>query len=85
MVIEDENRSREEAREHYQASERRANSLAGEIEELRAALEAAERARKASEGELHEVTDRVSELSTANAMLAAHKRKLDTDVQAMQV
>ena len=35
MVIEDENRSREEAREHYQSSERRANALAGEIEELR--------------------------------------------------
>ena len=51
----------------------------------RAALEAAERARKASEGELHEVNDRVSELSTQNATLAAHKRKLDTDVQAMQV
>ena len=52
---------------------------------FRAALEAAERARKASEGELHEVNDRVSELSTANATLSAHKRKLDTDVQAMQV
>ena len=35
MVIEEENRSREEAREHYQSSERRSNQLAGEIEELR--------------------------------------------------
>ena len=35
MVIEDENRSREEAREQYQMSERRSNQLAGEIEELR--------------------------------------------------
>ena len=43
MVITEENRARDEAREAYHSSERRANTLAGEIEELRAMLEAAER------------------------------------------
>merc|ERR1712055_1232946 len=73
-----------EAREAYGASERRANVLAGEIEELRTQLEAAERARKSAEGELHEASDRIAELSGSNASLAAAKRKLEMDVQAMQ-
>ena len=68
-----------------QTAERRANLLAGEIDELRTQLEAAERARKAAEGELHEASDRVSELSISNASLTATKRKLETDIQAMQV
>lgn len=37
--IEDEQRQREEAREAYNAAERRATILTGEIEELRSALE----------------------------------------------
>ena len=44
-----------------------------------------QRSRKASEGELHEVNDRVSELSTQNSTLSSHKRKLETDVAAMQL
>jgi myosin heavy subunit len=83
-AIEDEQRARDEAREQYQAAERRANMLAGELEELRTQLEAAERARKQAEGELHEASDRVSELSISNASLTATKRKLETDIQAMQ-
>ena len=59
--------------------------LAGEIEELRTQLEAAERARKAAEGELHEASDRVGDLSNANSSLATQKRKLENDIQAMQV
>ena len=58
---------------------------AGELEELRTALEAAERARKMAEGELHEASDRVSELSNQVSVLTSAKRKLETDVQAMQV
>ena len=42
----------------FKASERRANMIHGEIEELTTQLEAAERARKAAEGELHEAADR---------------------------
>jgi len=59
--------------------------LAGEIEELRTQLEAAERARKAAESELHEASDRVSDLSNSNSSLATQKRKLENDIQAMQV
>ena len=59
--------------------------LAGEIEELRTQLEAAERARKGAENELHEASDRVGDLSNANSSLATQKRKLENDIQAMQV
>jgi len=83
--IEVEQRSREEAREQHQASERRAMVLAGEIEELRAQVEAAERARKIAESELHEASDRVSELSASSSSFSAQKRKLENDIQAMHV
>ncbi len=59
--------------------------MSTELEELRSSLESAERARKQAEGELSEATDRVNELSTTNASLAAHKRRLEADCQAMQV
>jgi len=84
QAVEVEQKAVQEAREAYGASERRANVLAGEIEELKTQLEAAERARKAAEGELHEAVDRVGELSGSNASLNATKRKLEMDIQAMQ-
>jgi predicted nucleic acid-binding Zn-ribbon protein len=85
QAIEAEQSTASESREQYAMSERRAMVLAGELEELRTQLEAAERARKAAEGELHEASDRVSEMSVASASLATHKRKLENDIQAMQV
>jgi len=59
--------------------------IAGELEELRTQLDAAERARKAAEAELHETSDRVSELAASNNSLVTSKRKLEIDIQAMQV
>ena len=78
-------RSREEIREQYAASERRAMGLTGELEELRTHMEAAERSRKAAESELHEASDRVAELTNANSSLSTQKRKLENDIQAMHV
>jgi chromosome segregation ATPase len=85
QAVENEVRAKDEIREQYAASERRALVLAGEIEELRTQLEAGERARKAAEGELHEASDRVNELSAANSSIAAQKRKLENDIQAIHV
>lgn len=84
-AVQDAMRERDDARESVMAADRRTQVLAGEIEELRTQLEAAERGRKAAEGELHEAADRVSELSASNATTNAAKRKLESDVQAMQV
>jgi len=82
--IEDEQRQRDEAREAAVAAERRANIIAGELEDLRTALEQAERARRAAENELNEAADRISELSTQNATLSSQKRQLESNVAAMQ-
>ena len=83
--VENEVKAREEIKEQYAASERRAMGLSGELEELRTHMEAAERSRKAAEGELHEASDRVAELTNANSSLATQKRKLENDIQAMHV
>lgn len=82
--IDTEHHSREEVREQNVQAERRANLLGGEIDELRAQLDAAERARKHVESELHEAADRVNELNESVATLTTGKRKMETDVQAMQ-
>lgn len=83
--IEEEQRQREEARESYNMAERRCLMLQGEVEELRTALEQAERARKAAEGELTEANERVNELSAQVSSFQGQKRKLESDIQAMQV
>ena len=83
--IEDEQRQREDIREQFAMAERRALMLQGELEELRTQLEAAERARKMADSELHEANDRVSELAQQNTSLNSVKRKLETDISAMQV
>lgn len=85
MQLEDEQRGKDDIREQMTSSERRAMVIAGELEELRTQLEAAERARKAAEAELHETSDRVSELASSNNSLVTSKRKLEIDIQAMQV
>lgn len=83
--LEEELRAKDDLRDQLSAAERRALSLSGELDELRAQLEAAERARKAAENDLHEAADRVSELTATNSSLVAAKRKIEIDIQAMQV
>ena len=82
--VEDAFRQRDEAGEAAAAAERRANLIASELEEIRAALEQAERARKAAENDLHDAADRIGELSSQNATLAAQKRKLEGDAVSIQ-
>ena len=83
--IEQEQRTREEIREQFLSSEHRVTVLSGELEELRAQLDASERARKIAESELHEASDRLSEVTAASTFLSTQKRKLELDIQAMQV
>ncbi|XP_067673651.1 myosin heavy chain, striated muscle-like [Haliotis asinina] len=82
--VEEERRAREEAREALSAIERRCNSFKAEAEELQANLENADRGRKNAEAELTEALDRVNELTATNSSLQGQKRKLDSDISAMQ-
>ncbi|CAF1220495.1 unnamed protein product [Adineta steineri] len=82
--LELEQQQRDEAREAAVSAERRANMITGEVEELHTALEQAERARKAAEIELHDIADRISDLSSQNANFSSQKRQLESTVAAMQ-
>ena len=83
--MEEELRQKEEVREQLSAAEKRGIQLNGELEELRTQMEMSERARKSAESELNDAADRVSELLAANASLTSTRRKLEADMQAMQV
>ena len=74
-----------QAREQSAALERRISVLTAEIEELRSQVDTSERSRKAAESELHETSDRVAELGAQNAALSGAKRKMESEIQAMQV
>ncbi|XP_019724948.1 myosin-7B-like [Hippocampus comes] len=60
--------------------ERRCVLMAAEGEELRGALEHADHTRKMAEYELVEVTEKANLLTTQNAGLVSHKKKLEADV-----
>lgn len=75
----------QEARNEHQSYEKRIALLTGQLEETKAQLEAAERAYKSAHSELAEVIERVNELTTANGSLQSAKRKVETDLQAVQV
>ncbi|XP_024895490.1 myosin-7B [Pteropus alecto] len=76
----EEQRLAAELREQAQALERRAALLAGELEELRAALEQGERSRRLAEQELLEATERLNLLHSQNTGLLNQKKKLEVDL-----
>jgi chromosome segregation ATPase len=83
--VDEEQRARRSHREELVASERRATLLSSELEEVKSQVEVLERARKAVEADLYEAADRVTELTATNIALAAAKKKLEADMQAVHV
>lgn len=82
--VEDQERQKGEMREAVVAADRKVSNLMVELDEFRSALELNDRARKAAEQDVHEAGERVNELNAANTLLAAHKRKLESDVGALR-
>jgi len=80
----DEARIESEIREQSVMSEKRANLLMSEIEEIRTQIHASETAKKGIDEEYHEATTRVNELTNQNQMYVTMRRKLETDIAAMQ-
>merc|ERR1712037_721043 len=64
---EEEQRQRQEVTEKASLAERRANALAGEMEEARALLDSAERGKRQIEAELAESRAAVNEMNTINS------------------
>jgi len=84
VLLEEERRSGDEARNALSISERKRLALAQELEDARSLLEAAERARKNAQDELVEVNVRISEMSIQITALINDKRRLEQDMAALQ-
>merc|ERR1712037_282345 len=80
---EEEQRQRQEVTEKASLAERRANALAGEMEEARALLDSAERGKRQIEAELAESRAAVNEMNTINSKASSDKRSLESSVHTI--
>merc|ERR1712115_31612 len=80
---EEEQRQRQEIAEKASLAERRANALAGEMEEARSLLDSAERGKRQTEAELAESRNAVNEMTSINSKAASDKRSLEGAVHTM--
>merc|ERR1711915_965253 len=79
----EESRVRQEMTEKASLAERRANALAGEMEEARSLLDSAERGKRQTEAELGEARTAVNEMSSINSKASAEKRAVEGAVHTM--
>jgi myosin heavy chain 6/7 len=79
----EESKQRQELAEKASLAERRANALAGEMEEARSLLDSAERGKKQTEGELTEARHAVNEMASINTKAMAEKRHLEGEVHTL--
>merc|ERR1711962_999172 len=82
-AYEEEQRHRQEVAEKASLAERRANALAGEMEEARSLLDSAERGKRQTEAELAESRNAVNEMTSINSKAASDKRSLEGAVHTM--
>merc|ERR1712025_606734 len=80
---EEEQRQRQEIAEKASLAERRANALAGEMEEARSLLDSAERGKRQTEAELAESRNAVNEMTSINSKAASDKRSLEGAVHTL--
>merc|ERR1712223_1713800 len=83
-ALTEESRVRQEMAEKASLADRRANALAGEMEESRSLLDSAERGKRQTEAELGESRAAVNEMTTINTRAGAEKRSLEAAVLTMQ-
>merc|ERR1719289_796521 len=82
-AYEEEQRQRQEVVEKATLADRRANALAGEMEEARSLLDSAERGKRQTEAELSESRAAVNEMTSINSRAASDKRSLEGAVYTM--
>merc|ERR1712002_997127 len=83
QAFEDEARGRAQIAEQVGISERKANALAGEMEEARSLLDSAERGKRQTEAELAESRNAVNEMTTINSKAASDKRAIEGAVHTL--
>lgn len=83
--LEEEQRLASELREQLGISERRSNALHGELDESRTLLEQSDRGRRQAESDLADANEHISQLTSQNNSLTIAKRKLENEMQTLQV
>merc|ERR550517_829271 len=78
-----EEEQRQEVVEKANLADRRANALAGEVEEARSLLDSAERGKRQTEAELSESRHAVNEMTTINSKASSDKRSVESAVHTM--
>merc|ERR1712226_709021 len=76
-AYEEEQRQRQEVAEKASLADRRANALAGEMEEARSLLDSAERGKRQTEAELSESRSAVNEMNSINSRASSDKRAVE--------
>merc|ERR1719431_2530479 len=79
----EEARIRQEMAEKASLAERRANALAGEMEEARSLLDSAERGKRQTEAELSDSRAAVNDMTAINSRASSDKRSLEGSVHTM--
>merc|ERR1712045_146905 len=82
-AYEEEARQRGEIAEKAGLADRRANALAGEMEEARSLLDSAERGKRQTEAELSESRNAVNEMSSINSRASGEKRSIEGAVRTL--
>merc|ERR1712051_820498 len=82
-AYEEEQRQRQEVVEKATLADRRANALAGEMEEARSLLDSAERGKRQTESELGEARNAVNEMTSINSKASADKRAVEGAVHTL--
>merc|ERR1719295_405423 len=82
-ALTEESRVRQEMAEKASLADRRANALAGEMEEARSLLDSAERGKRQTEAELSEARNAVNEMSSINSRASGEKRSIEGAVHTL--
>merc|ERR1712098_234181 len=82
-ALAEEARVRQEMAEKASLADRRANALAGEMEEARSLLDSAERGKRQTEAELSEARNAVQDMTTINSKAGSDKRRLESAIHTM--
>merc|ERR1719378_553444 len=82
-ALTEESRIRQELTEKGSLADRRANALAGEMEEARSLLDSADRGKRQTEAELAEARNVVNEMTSINSRASADKRSVEGQVHTL--
>ena len=85
LKVEEQHRIASEFRDQYSMAERRGNALQGELEDSRSLLEQSDRGRRQAESDLADANEQVNELSAQCSDMSLSKRKVEGEIQTLQV